>query len=139
MISIVITAALFFNYPSIRTVLTYQGGGVLEITGEHHYLVEPAYQYLVGRLTTQDVLVTDVLRTYDEIYGRQFPALNVLRFMNSDPLTIIEENPQGWIAFAHPTDTAYIQFSDFDYAGRHIHYIGMIGEVHLWEWGEVIQ
>lgn len=134
---IVLTLVLFINYPSISTVLSYQGGGALEITGEHHYLVEPAYQYLVGQITTKDVLVTDILYSYDVISGRQFPELKVLQFKSSAPLKIIEEYPQGWIAVspnAHPERTN-LQFSDFNHAGKHIQYIGVEGEIYIWKWG----
>lgn len=135
----IITAVLFFNFPAIHMVLSYKGGGTLEVTGEHHYLVESAYQYLVGQLTTKDVLVTDILKSYDDISGRQFPPLKVFLFKNSDPLAIIEEYPQGWIAVspnAHP-EYSKLQFSDFDYAGRHIHYVGIMGEIYLWHWDDV--
>jgi len=138
-ILIVIMAALFFNYPAIHMVLSYHGGGTLEITGEHHYLVEPAHEYLVGQLTEGVVLVTDILTGYDEISGRQFPALKVINYKSSEPLTIIETYSQGWIAVspnAHP-ENSNLQFSDFDYAGKHIHYIGLKGEIYLWQWEEV--
>jgi hypothetical protein len=133
---IVITAALFFNFPAITMVLSYKGGEPLQVSGESHYLIDSSYQYLVGHLTTKDVLVTDVLQTYDEISSNQFPAVKVIRFYGSDPFTIIQEYPQGWIAVssnAHPERTA-LKFSDFNLPGKHIQYIGKMDGVYLWKW-----
>ena len=50
LIPILLITGLFFNYHGIQMALSYQGGGTLQITGENHYIVEPAYQYLVGRI-----------------------------------------------------------------------------------------
>jgi len=133
---IVITAALFFNFPAITMVLSYKGGEPLQVSGESHYLIDSSYQYLVRHLTTKDVLVTDVLQTYDEISGNQFPVVKVIRFYGSDPFTIIQEYPQGWIAVssnAHPERTA-LKFSDFNLPGKQIQYIGKMDGVYLWKW-----
>jgi hypothetical protein len=133
---IVITAALFFNFPAITIVLSYKGGEPLQVSGESHYLIDTSYQYLVGHLTIKDVLVTDVLQTYDEISGNQLPAVKVIRFYGSDPFTIIQEYPQGWIAVssnAHPERTA-LKFSDFNLPGKQIQYIGKMDGVYLWKW-----
>jgi hypothetical protein len=134
--TIVVALALFFNFPAITMVLSYKGGETLQVSGESHYLIDSSYQYLVGHLTTKDVLVTDVLQTYDEISGNQFPPVKVVRFDGSDPFTIIQEYPQGWIAVssnAHPERTA-LKFSDFNYAGKQIQYIGEMEGVYLWKW-----
>jgi hypothetical protein len=135
---IVLSTILFLNYPAIRMDLSYQGGGALEITGEHHYLVESAYDYLVGQLTKEDVLDTDILQSYDTISGNHFSAQQVIHYRSIDPLTVIEQYPQGWIAVtlnAHPENTD-LQFSDFEYAGKHIRYLGLMGDVYLWQWGK---
>lgn len=135
---IVITAILFLNFPAINMVLSYKGGKALPVSGETHYLIDTSYHYLVGQLTTKDVLVTDVLQTYDEISGHQFPLLKVIPFSGSDPMAIIQEYPQGWIAVstnAHPERTT-LKFSDFDYAGKDIRYLGFMDGVYLWKWVE---
>jgi hypothetical protein len=137
-IPIVIAIALFFNYQAIDTIFTYQGGGVFQVTGERHYIVEPAYDYLVEHMTDKDVLMTDIMSNYDLIAGQRLLNVKVISFHSDDPLNVIKEYPQGWIAVTaafHPEKTN-LQFSDFDYAGKHVHYFGLVGEVYLWQWGD---
>jgi hypothetical protein len=135
-VPIVIIAALFLNYQSYITIFTYHGGGVYQLTGERHYIVEPAYDYLTEHLTDKDVLMTDVMAYYDMISGHKFGDIKIISFYSDDPLNVIKEYPQGYIAVTaafHPEKTN-LQFADFDYAGKYIHYLGLVGEVNLWQW-----
>jgi len=135
----VIVTILFVNYQAINVIFTYQGGGIFKITGEHHYVVGPSYEYLVDYMTDKDILMTDVISNYDLIAGQQLLDVKKIRFLSDDPLNVINEYPQGWIAVTaafHPQKTD-LQFSDFDYVGKHIHYYGLVGEVYMWQWGSV--
>jgi hypothetical protein len=136
-IPVVIVVALFFNYQSYNAIFTYQGGGIFQLTGEHHYIVDPAYNYLTEHLTDKDVLMTDVMAYYDMISGHQFGDVKIINFHSDDPLNVIKEYPQGYIAVTaafHPEKTN-LQFTDSDYAGKQVHYLGLVGEVYMWQWG----
>jgi len=138
-ISIIMVAALFFNYQSYSTIFTYQGGGVFPLTGEHHYIVEPAYDYLAGHLTKNDVLMTDIMAYYDMISGHRLGNVKVIDFSSDDPLNVIKEYPQGYIAVtaaSHPERTN-LQLADFVCAGKQVHYLGLVGEVNVWQWKTV--
>jgi hypothetical protein len=144
MFPLLVITGLFFNYLGIHMVLTYQGGGRLQITDENHYIVEPAYRYIIGRLSDQDVLITDVLERYDEITGQQFRNLDNLIIYHwifrgdETPMKIIEQNPHGWIAVT-PNDlpaTFNLPFSDFNFGGIHFQYIGVMGEIYIWHWDQ---
>jgi hypothetical protein len=137
-------AGLFTNYPAIWKVLSYHGGGTLSITGERHYLVEPAYGFLATRLTNRDVLLTDILYRYDEISQQLFHPLETISFyqlvfsQDVEPLSVIDEYPRGWIAVsgnARPVEFG-LQPADFVYDGTYVKYFGTQGEIYLWQWGE---
>ena len=139
-------SGLFINYPAIHELLSYRGGETFEITGENHYIVEPAYKYLVERLTEKDVLLSDIIENYDEISGRRFHALDYFSYFNLvlekdfTPLEIIEQYPRGWIAVVSPIGRpafSTMQFSDFVHDGKYIDSIGFIGEIYLWHWDEM--
>lgn len=142
LIPVVLITGLFFNYHGIQMALFYQGGGTLQITSENHYIVEPAYQYLVGRMSDQDALISDVLQRYDEISGQQFRKLDDLVTYHwvfrgdTDPVTIIEQNPHGWIAVTQNDLPASfnLPFADFDLGDKHFQYIGIMGEIYIWHW-----
>jgi len=59
---IVITAILFLNFPAINMVFRIKEARHSQFLAETHYLIDTSYHYLVGQLTTKDVLVTDVLQ-----------------------------------------------------------------------------
>jgi hypothetical protein len=140
---ILFTGLSFINVPAINKVLTYPGGGSFPVTGEKHYLVQSAYDFLVRNSTAEDVLVSDVIHRYDELSGRQLPVemisfFSLTRDQNLTPLNVIEDNPQGWIALtpnARSEDFG-MQMMDFEQVGKHVSYLGEMGEVYLWHWDD---
>ena len=142
---IMVMLGLFINFPALRMVLTYSGGGVLAITGEMHYLVAPGYEFLAGRLTDKDVLLSDVLNRYDEIADRQFDQRKIINFLyliyaqKSEPLAVIRTYPQGWIALSENVQPGdfNLKFADFTYDGKLVRYYGELGEIYIWQWGKI--
>lgn len=141
---ILVLGILFSNPQSIQRVLTYQGGGTLIITGEKHYIVAPAHQFLVENLTEQDVLLTEFVHSYDTLVGQKLRfseqvSYYSLVFRNdTSPLTLVEQYPRGWIALsrnARPEKNGLV-FADFSYADQKVTYRGRFGEIYLWQWGE---
>lgn len=134
---------LFSNLNSIQQVITYQGGDTLVVTGEKHYIVEPAHQFLAENMTSKDVLLTEFVHSYDLLAGDELQFRGVISYYNyvfrndQSPLKVVEENPRGWIALsrnARPANNG-LPSEDFIHAGRLVEYIGLVGEIHLWRWG----
>jgi hypothetical protein len=144
LVFVLIIAGLFTNYQAVWYVLSYRGGGTFLITGEKHYLVETACDFLATRLTNKDVLLTDFLDKYDEISKQLLHPLETIPFHPSIPnqemvaLSAIDKYPQGWVAvIANPLLWDFgLQATDFVYDGKYVKYYGELGEVYLWQWSE---
>jgi hypothetical protein len=138
---------LFTNYQALIKVITYEGGGTLLTTGEKHYIVAPAYKYLVDNLSTNDALFSDLIPHYDEIFGQQLHPLVFIdngKNINSENQQIpevIAQYQQGWIALsanARPTLHG-LSFASSFIDGLDIRYLGMKGEMYLWTWHKLTQ
>jgi hypothetical protein len=133
---------LFTNPQGIWKAISYQGGGSMEITGERHFLVEPAQNFLASRLTSQDVLISDVLYGYDLIAGNKLKAdehISLIKiFANLQPslLSVIEQIPQGWVAanLSYVEQNDILPFKDSIYQDKQIIYYGQYGDIFIWQW-----
>jgi hypothetical protein len=135
-ILVLLLAGYFSNPASIVSIVTYQGGRYLEVTENRHYILEPAYQLLQGQLTKQDILITDILDLYDEINERKFFSNNIFKYREVNILNTIDQYPRGWIALsviALPENHG-LEYENFKYKDKQVQYIGLIGEVNLWQW-----
>jgi hypothetical protein len=138
---IIIVATAFINYSSINYLHTFAGGSN-NITGNQSYVVEPAYQYLQGKLTENDVLMTDFVHNYDEINDQVFKNIESISYYNYvfqqrlDPLSVVDEHPQGWFALSPNTRFGRhgIPLSSFVHNGIFVEYIGLAGDIYLWQW-----
>jgi len=140
-------AGLFTNYRALHLALTYPGGDALLITGEKHYLVEPAYRFLAAHLASQDALLTDVLDSYDEIAQQLLHPAETISYYtwvlaeDRSALTVMDQRPRGWIAVgANSLPWEYgLPPNDFIYNGKNVKFHGVLGEIYLWQWGEPAQ
>ena len=139
---IILILAFFINFSSINYLINFSGGSTNIITGNPHYIVEPAYQILKAELTEQDVLLTDFAHRYDEINDQMFPNIKLISYYSfvfrekRDPLTIVDEYQQGWLALSANTRFANygIPLSSFVHNGKSVEYIGLAGDIYLWQW-----
>ena len=115
----------------------------MQVTGEKHYIVEPAYELLAKNMTKGDVLLSDVIQKYNEIAGEKLHPMEEISYYgyvldeDNSPLTVIKNYSRGWIAVspnAKPRKFGLIE-DDFEYAGKSVDYIGLEGEVYVWRWG----
>jgi hypothetical protein len=142
---ILVTVLAFINVPAIYKVLTYPGGGSFPVTGEKHYVVQPAYDFLVQNSTAEDVLVSDVLHRYDELAGGRMPMQEQISYFSlifgqeATPVDIIKTHPQGWLALTlnARAEEHGIPMMDFESGGKQITYLGELGEVYLWHWDDL--
>ena len=134
--------AFFVNYHAISTVLNYKGGGQFVVTGERHYITEPAYEYLLPQVKDGDVMLTNSFYYYDELHLNQFKNINRLHYFDllfkagEDIGTVIHPYPDGWIVLYPNGEPAKhgIPFTDFSAGGKTVHYLGTWGEVYIWHW-----
>jgi hypothetical protein len=142
-VTVIFISAIFVNPLSIQNIVTYTGGGVAPVTGNPHYITVPARDFLASLVTTQDVLISDVVFKYDNITGSKLHPGKKLRFTvfatsiyNPSISSAIEESPHGWVAVspnAKPESKGF-QFADFMLDGKQLHYIGQIGDIYIWHW-----
>ena len=127
---------LFSNPSALNTIFAYEGGGVMVITGNRHYIIAPAYDVVSRQMTDKDVLITDVMRHYDYIMGHKLQYDGLFIYEMAEILDIVESYPRGWIALSVITipENHGLLFSDFEYQGRKIYYLGREGDVNLWRW-----
>ena len=135
------TLGLLINVPGIWTAITYPGGGRSPITGDQHYLVDSAYEFLVANLTEDDILLSDVLKQYDQLNGNQLhprETVSLLRlvFEQSEVGAVIDRNPCGWVAASPniPDDRLKLPHEDFTFDGKQVRYYGELDEIYLWQW-----
>jgi hypothetical protein len=132
--------ALFSNPVSVRRVITYQGGDFAPVTGNPHYSVAPARDFLASRITEQDVLISDLVFKYDNIAGSLLKTRENIRFSTYlstvDSASVIGSNPRGWAALSPNTqpEAAGFFFEDIMLAGKQLHYVGKIGDIYIWRW-----
>lgn len=140
-----IIGLLLINFSSIKHILTYKGGGSLNVTGELHYNVDPAYRYMLSQLHPGDVLLTDGLVVYDELYEKEFGELKYYSFINTilrEDVTIdelISRHPEGWIVLtqnSRPLNHGLVYESTASY-GTSLEYLGKWGECDIWRWKEI--
>ncbi len=136
---------LLINYGSIKYVLTYSGGGALNVTGEKHYNLEPAYRYMLTQLHNGDVLLTDSLVMYDELNEKELGDLTVYSFIGTilrEAVTIdelITRHPEGWIVLtpnSRPEKSGLVYESTTN-DGTSLEYLGRWGECDIWRWKEI--
>jgi len=135
-------AIFFLNFRSIYYVLAYNGGGGMRVTGENHYLMEQAYDFMLPQLNNKQVLLTDYLSSYDELFNKRFVDVNKISFLKTVilgeiPWTyIVSEYPEGWIVL---TPNSRVEkygfiFEDETVDGKLVDYIGKWGECYIWHW-----
>jgi hypothetical protein len=138
----VLFLGLFINYQALGIIYNYQGGDNFQITGDRHYIMEPAYEYLIKNLEEQDVLFSDLMARFDKIAGQKLHPLDEIDNYHlvfakiRDPLRIISQYSQGWVALtsnSNPTRHGF-KYEDFSYENKEFHYIGLMGDVYLWHW-----
>jgi hypothetical protein len=138
----IILIVLFANYKAIWTVISYQGGIQLKITGEMHYSVNAARDFLSDQLTSEDVLVSDIVHRYDDITGNKLhpnetiPLQVLVSDQELDGFSVIEKYPQGWVACSsnNPIEFLNLPYENFIYKDKQALFYGMIGDVYLWQW-----
>jgi hypothetical protein len=132
----------FTNYSSITRMLTYKGGGSFFITGEKHYICDPAYEFLLGNVKDGDTILANTFFHYDELNLNQLGDINYLHYfdlLRKQNLTlsqVIQPYDEGWIVlYPNATPQKYgIYFSDFFVAGKKVQYLGTFGEMYIWHW-----
>jgi hypothetical protein len=138
----IIIGVLFINYSSIKHVITYSGGGILNVTGEKHYNVDPAYRYMLSQLHQGDVLLTDSMVTYDELHEKEFGDLTAYSFIGTilrEGVTInelINKHPEGWIVLtqnSRPLNHGLV-YENTTSDGMSLEYQGKWGECDIWRW-----
>lgn len=138
---IILILVLFINYSSINYLHNFSGG-THNITGNPHYIIEPAYQVLKAELTEKDVLLSDFAHRYDEINDQMFPDIDMISYYSyvfgekNDPLTIVNEFQQGWLALSSNTRFGRygIPVSSFIHNGKFVKFVGLFGDIYLWQW-----
>jgi hypothetical protein len=135
-----VTLTLFINLPSIQQILSYQGGGYAPVTGNPHYIVAPARDYLASVLTDKDVVVGDIIFHYDRLTGNKLIYAKQINYPfrddTFDPFAVVEQYDRGYIAVSphvRPESDGLI-FQDIEHAGRTIRYLGEYGDYHIWRW-----
>jgi hypothetical protein len=138
----IILMVLFTNTKGIWTVMSFQGGSKLKITGEMHYSVQPALEFLSNRLTSEDVLLTDILHIYNAISGNKLHPDEIIFSLDrafaqqSDGFSVIEKYPQGWVAASSNNTIKRINlpYEDFVYEDKQALFYGMQGDIYIWQW-----
>ena len=133
------------NFSSIVNVLAYSGGGSLNVTGEKHYNMEPAYRFMLTQLHAGDVLLTDSLVVYDELHEKEFGEVIVYSFIRTilrEAVTIdelITRHPEGWIVLTQNSrpENRGLVYESTTKGGISLEYIGRWGECDIWRWKEI--
>ena len=133
---------LFINFSALGLIFNYSGSTFFPITGEKHFRVSPAFDYLSKNISEDHILMTDILHHYSILVKQPLEPLEIFSlrdFRNKslgNPLELVTEYPQGYIA-ASPNELLRwreIPFENFVYQGKSIQYIGVLGDIHLWQW-----
>lgn len=132
----------FINYSSITRMLAYTGGGTFFITGEKHYICDPAYEFLLANVNDGDTILTNTFFHYDELNMNQLGDINYLHFfdlLKKQELSlsqVIQPYDEGWIVlYPNATPKKFgVYFSDFYVAGKKVQYLGTYGEMNIWHW-----
>ncbi len=138
----IIIGMLLVNYSSIKHIITYSGGGVLNVTGEKHYNVEPAYRYMLSQFQQGEVLLTDSMITYDELHGNEFGGLTTYSFISTvlrEFVTIeelISRHPEGWIVLTQNSrpEKHGLVYESTSSGDTSLEYLGKWGECDIWRW-----
>lgn len=142
MVFIFVYLVFFVNYQSIYTVLSFNGGNNFIVTGENHYLTEPAYQMLIPVIKDGDVMLTNAFYYYDELHENRYPNIKRLHYFDlifkqalslSD---VIRPYPEGWIVlYPNANSEKYgFEFEDFYTDEKIVKYLGNWGQVDIWHW-----
>jgi hypothetical protein len=140
--SFILLATLFINFRSIDKILNYTGGGALSVSGEKHYMVEPAYRFVLPELNNGDLLLTDYLGSYDELFDRKFLEVNKVSFLKSvirakvSWTDWVRKNQEGWIVLTPNSriEKNGLAFKDVSVDDKIVYYIGRFGECYVWHW-----
>ena len=147
-IFIAVSLLILFNFQGLKYAINYEGGRSNLITGEKHYLIEEAHNYLSNRLTNEDVLLTEIITSYDLLYGNNLDpierySLIRVRDKNGEPTTVInliDLYSQGWVVASLNMSLKRLNLptNDMELNNKKLVYHGQIGEIRIWEWYEVI-
>lgn len=141
-ILLVVLGLSLLNFSSISDVVAYQGGGAQKVTGEKHYVVDPAYRFMLTQLNPGDVLLNDVLVPYDELFKKQFGEVIVFSYIGTimrQDVTVqefITWYPEGWIVLTQNSrlSTNGLVFENTIVDGVALDYLGRWGECYIWHW-----
>lgn len=144
-LAFLIISLLLINTGSIVHILTYPGGGALNVTGEKHYNVDPAYRYMLDQLNPGDVLLTDSMGVYDELHEKAFSDVKVYSFIGTilrEDVTIdelISRHPEGWIVLTQNSrpEKHGLVYESTSSINTSLEYLGKWGECDIWRWNEL--
>ena len=140
--AIILVGFMCINVNSIYQVLDYRGGGVMRVTGEKHYLIGSAYQFMQPLLKDGDVLLTDYLGSYDELYKKEFLKVKMFSFLktiirgDTSWTSLVDKYQEGWIVL---TSNSRIEvngppFENSEVDQKMVYYLGRWGECYIWHW-----
>lgn len=140
---VLLVLTFLVNWQGIQKGLKFNGGGSFEITGEKHYIVQPAYDYLKDNITPGDFILTDFVHRYDEIADRQLTGYETVGYYGyaytdkQDPLNLISAYPKGWMLLSNNArpEKYGIPLESFTAGDVTATFQGQFGEIYIWDWG----
>lgn len=142
---VIILVLLFWNIPQTIKTATHTLTGIHPITTEYHANMDPSFDYLRMNTEDNDVLVTTgYLNRYYRWSGDLQPETRFIYDYRKPNASQVIYNPveiysHGWIALDYPRGYIFskpLPYNDFEQAGKSVEYIGFIGDVFIYRWGE---